>query len=212
MSTIATYGRGLVLYVRLRRITALALIGVVMSIGITQAVTLANLRGDPGIPPTRLALLLGCACAGLQLLMVRGVLPDGERLAAISIKTVRLTLFVSVQLACFGATALAGVLASTEELNRTFHAAAVTAMLSGMALLAGRWSTYAGLMVPWLYVVTGLMVGYDSPVSGGSATVRPWAWLVDDSSPILSTVVLAAVVTLVAAALDPLRPQTPDDV
>jgi len=208
---LSTCARALVLHVRLRRVTTVALLVCAIVTGAAVAVTVANLRGDPAIPRTRISLLMGCVCASLQLLMTRGIIPDAERLAVVSMKAVRLVVFTVAQLACFSLIWLAGAVVSPDDAGTALRVAAVTGALAAIAMLTGRVTVFAGLVTPWIYVTLGLVLGYDTSISGGDASVRPWAWLVDDSSPLVVSIALAAGATGVAAMLEPFVRDQPDD-
>ncbi len=199
------YFWGVRLVLRMRFIVALLLVAVATTIGLTQAVTVSSILIEPGIPPTRVGLFLACFGAGCQLLLLRGVLPDFERMSAISIRSFRFTIFATVQVFTFLVIVMTALTRSAGNWDSALRAAAMFALLSGLALLAGAWSSFAGLALPWLYVVSGLALGYDSPLAGGAANVKPWAWIVDDSSSNLLTIAVAVALTATAAILGPLR-------
>lgn len=210
MVAIATYGRGLLLRARLRRYTVLTLALVLIVMALSHAATVPSLRADPAVPPTRAVLLLACVAATLLALLARDVLPDAERQTAINVRAARLLLFASAQIATAAVIVGGTTLMAPADGGQAADAAAVTATLGGMAMLAGRWNDYVALTLPWLYVVTGLVVGYDSPAGGGVATVRPWAWLVDDHAAVLPTIALATIMTLAAPLIEPARSSPAD--
>lgn len=202
--------RAAIFHLRIRRVTFVAVLATAILVGAASSLTVPSLQGDPGIPRTRVSLLLAGTCAGIQVLFVRGIVADRERLAVVSMRAARCAVFLLTQVICFALALLAGAVVHGQAAALSWRTATVTLALAAVAMLAGRINTFAGLVAPWAYLAFGLALGYQTTI-GGKASARPWAWLVDDSAPLGITLIAAVVVTVAAAMVDPLRQGNPDD-
>ncbi len=174
---------------------------VVLGAALTTArVTVPNIMGEPGVPPTRIYLLLGCAAASAAVLALRPVLPGPERIAARNMRIARAWLLVgTVGLAMATAFAVGSVIDPAYGVRGV----AACAALIGLGLAAHGVSLFLGLVLPWIYVIAGLGFGYDTNVAGPSAQVRPWAWIIDDSVLIAPQLLLFAAGALVFILVSP---------
>lgn len=203
---------GLSRLVRLRAFTALLMVASGVGVGLLESLTVANVQGDPRLPPVRVLLLGGCVSSSLLLLLLRDVLPDAERTAGVSLRAARLVWYLGVQAWFGGVVFVSAYVGSQGVTGAGLRAAAVCLFLGSLALLCGRVSVLMGLALPWLYVFTGLMIGYDAPVGGGQAVVRPWAWIVDDAVPTVPALAIASALTLCAALVGSRATSDADDV
>lgn len=192
-------------HARLRRPVLVALVVLVVALVLLSDATVANLQRNEAIPRTRVSLLVGGAAATAFMLLLRPVLPEAERLAARRMPLVRLT-----SLTVFGCGFLAvGALASlvlAPEPSSAWRSVTSAAALLGIASAASCAGAWWGLVVPWLYLGTGLAFGFERGVDGAGGAVHPWAWLVgsnvDVTTELLTFAAGLAVAVLVRPRID----------
>lgn len=194
--------RGIEAHLRIRLATAIAFVATLVVLVGYASVTFPNLQNDVVVPRTPAYLPIGCVAAAWTVLLLRPLLPEPERLAVRNAVLGRailygLTTSVVLGLAGLGCLALPNPRAS-------WQAVCATAALVGIALAASRLGGFAGLLVPWLYVISGLAFGYQRLVGGGTVDVRPWAWLVSPDPPILGELATYACGLAIAASFRPL--------
>lgn len=185
-------------HLRLRPLTALGLVACVVTLLVSAGQTVPSLLDDVRIPRPRAGLPVGCAAASLLVLLVRPILDVAEHMATRDLRWARLVLLTVVVGGVLGGAAAASWLLPAPAV--ALRALTLAGALMGIGLAAGVAGSFWGLVVPWLYVVSGLAFGYGSTVEQGTLSVRPWAWLVAPDVPVATELgVLAAGVTLAVA-------------
>lgn len=144
-----------------------------VALALMADVTVQNLQGEAGLPATRVAILLSCVVSNLLVAWVRPVLPLHERLSVRRTWVDRLIL---------GAAAALLLIVTVLLLAGGPGARYPLTCLAGFVGLGLGWGALApglGVVVPWLYAISGLAFGYRTGV-GGPAHLRPWAWMIGD--------------------------------
>lgn len=174
--------RALVVYLQARqRPLNLALIVVVLAgLVVTAGTALPGLFEDPTAPRPRTSLAMGCLLSGLVVLFTRPILPEAERLAAISMRATRLVIAALI-VALVGLASLSCLAAAIPEL--AWRCVTLGGALTGVGLMGAYLGTFSGLVLPTSYVMAGLGFGYQAELGTGW-TIEPWAWLVDPTVPV----------------------------
>lgn len=183
LHTVDTATHGVLgVYLRARqRPLSLALIVVALAgLVVTAGSVLPALFEDPHLPRPRTSLALGCLLSGLVVIFTRPILPEAERLSAISMRASRLVMAALI-VALGGVASLACMAAATPEL--AWRCVTLGGALTGIGLLAASMGTFWGLILPTSYVMAGLSFGYQAQLGAGWS-IQPWAWLVDPSAPV----------------------------
>ncbi|MBU2694742.1 hypothetical protein CCO04_06570 [Pimelobacter sp. 30-1] len=188
-------------HLRLRPLTALGLVVCIATLLVSAGQTVPSLLDDVRIPRPRASLPVGCAAASLLVLLVRPILDGAEHTAARDLRWARLVLLAVVVGGVLGVAAAASWLLPAPAV--ALRALTLAGALMGIGLAAGVAGSFWGLVVPWLYVVSGLAFGYPASLTQGTVSVRPWAWLVAPDVPVGAELAVLAAGIVLAGVVRP---------
>lgn len=148
-----------------------AILLVAIALALSADTTVQNLQSDPGLPRTRVAILLSCLAANLTLAWLRPILPLHERMSA---RVDRAYRALNGTVVVGGFLGLVALLTGDGARN---NPVTTCAGFLGLSLAFGAFRPLLGILAPWVYAISGLAFGYRTTV-GGLAHLSPWAWMV----------------------------------
>ncbi|MFT4010607.1 MAG: hypothetical protein QM655_11270 [Nocardioidaceae bacterium] len=155
-------------------LTAATLLTVAL-LGLLSTQTVANPRAEPWLPPIRVSILLACVASNLVVAWLRPVMQFYEVVSTRGSLVLRAPASIVATALTLGMSALATA-------GRDRAATYIFAALLGLGLVGACLHLLTGILLPWLYAISGLAFGYQTRVGTGGASLQPWAWIIDETT------------------------------